>query len=364
MNDHSDYHALSVQAQVKVNESDDIVKKLIQQGTPQNSIRALVSDLRYFWHWCAIVFPDIQDYPVPYPVIQTFVTDHLGFETTSGVTVGMNEHTEDLMLSQGAPVTRKGFKFKPGHHKLNTIKRRLSSLSKAHTVAGFKDHDVYHPVIKEMLKRARGHSINKPTKKDAMTKDVFEQLIAVCASNSLQDLRDRALIGAALVSGGRRRSEIVAMQFNDLKPRVINDAIAFEWHIHASKTHTVSDDALVVPILGEVAEWLDTWIFQSGIQEGHIFRSINRWEQIKKPLSAAGVRQIIKRIQEKAGLQSLDLSAHSIRSGFCTESARQGISPQESMALSNHKDVKTFFSYYRHGQATQNPAAKLFNTKN
>jgi integrase len=50
----------------------------------------------------------------------------------------------------------------------------------------------------------------------AVTSDVLAKLLATCVTDSLRDLRDRAILMVAFASGGRRRSEIAGLRLEQL----------------------------------------------------------------------------------------------------------------------------------------------------
>ena len=45
-----------------------------------------------------------------------------------------------------------------------------------------------------------------------MTSDVLAKMLATCATESLRDLRDKAILMVAFASDGRRRSEIAGLR--------------------------------------------------------------------------------------------------------------------------------------------------------
>lgn len=61
-----------------------------------------------------------------------------------------------------------------------------------------------------------------------------------------------------------------------------------------------------------------------------------------------------------AGLEG-DFGGHSLRSGFVTEGARQGIALPALMAMTEHRAVSSVIGYYQAGEASQNPAARLLD---
>jgi len=75
------------------------------------------------------------------------------------------------------------------------------------------------PAIRTVLSRARRASVKRgerPTKKTAIVKSDLEAMLATC-DDSLQGIRDRALLCFGFSSGGRRRSEIAVADMRDLQ---------------------------------------------------------------------------------------------------------------------------------------------------
>ncbi len=95
----------------------------------------------------------------------------------------------------------------------------------------------------------------------------------------------------------------------------------------------------------------DSWpLFRSVTQQGDV---------IDHPIRGEDVRRIIRRRAQLAGIDTAKVSAHSIRSGFVTEAARQGVAMLDTMALTTHRNVETLRRYYRPAELSANPAARL-----
>jgi integrase len=75
-------------------------------------------------------------------------------------------------------------------------------------------------------------------------------------------------------------------------------------------------------------------------------------------LSPKSVATIIQRRAQAAGLVG-DFGGHSLRSGFVTEGARQGIALPAIMAMTDHRSVVSVIGYYQAGAAELNPAARM-----
>lgn len=108
----------------------------------------------------------------------------------------------------------------------------------------------------------------------------------------------------------------------------------------------------------------------SGISEGAIFRSINRHGQInERPISDATIALIVKRnsyVQNKISSAQINgnhtpkYAGHSLRAGFCTTAALQGVPEHLIMAQAGHKKSDTTKKYIRIANKwTENAAIKI-----
>jgi site-specific recombinase XerD len=75
-------------------------------------------------------------------------------------------------------------------------------------------------------------------------------------------------------------------------------------------------------------------------------------------LSASAVRDIVKTRCVLAGVEG-DYSAHSLRSGFVTEAARQNVPLAETMAMTGHHSVASLMGYFRAESSLESKASKL-----
>jgi integrase len=198
----------------------------------------------------------------------------------------------------------------------------------------------------------------RPRKKTAITLPELEALLATC-DDSLEGIRDRALLCFGFASGGRRRSEIAAADLRDL--RRIGEA-GYIYRLEHSKTQQAGVTAASTPdkpVLDRAALALQDWLETAGITEGAIFRRL--WKQRVGPaLSPAAVGEIVQRRARLAGLEG-DFGGHGLRSGFVTEASRQGVALPAIMQLTEHRSVSSVMGYFQMGNATDNPAARLLD---
>jgi integrase len=196
----------------------------------------------------------------------------------------------------------------------------------------------------------------RPTKKTAITKAELEAMLATC-DDSLKGIRDRAILCFGFASGGRRRSEIAAADFRDLRRTGPN---AYVYRLEHSKTQQAGPTKGSTPdkpVLDRAAKALTAWLTASGITDGALFRRL--WKRrIGPALSPAAVSEIVQRRARLAGLEG-DFGGHSLRSGFVTEAGKQGVSLAAVMAMTEHRAVSSVVGYFQAGGIETNPAAHL-----
>lgn len=312
------------------------VAMLIDAGIAENTRKANAQDKRYFERWCQLRFGLNQPYPVSIETLFQYILDH---------NQGMPKKIETQLVVEK-------LKRKIGPWAISTLKRNLSTLATVHQKMGMTDPTKDNQV--KLLIRRLSHQTPKRTRKKAITLATLQAMIATCTSNKLIDVRDKALLLVGFASGGRRRSELVDMLYEDLQ-KIDHGYLVT---IRKSKTDQLGKGRQV-PILDEAATALNAWILQSGIREGRLFRSVNRWQQLGSGLSARSVHDIVTNRLKLAGFDHTQYCAHSLRSGFISEAARQGIPLPDSMTLSGHSTLTTALSYYRSGQVQDMASARL-----
>jgi integrase len=324
---------------------------LLAEGESENTVRSYQTAVRYWAAWFELRFGQPIALPVPVAAVMQFIVDHAERKSGTALVCELPEAV-DRALVEG------GHKAAPGAPALSTLVHRISVLSKAHQLAG-QANPCLDAKVRELMSRTRRAYARRGVvqdKKAALTREPLQALLDTC-DDSLRGVRDRALILFAWSSGGRRRSEVTSATLD--KVRKVADR-TWVYALHHSKTNQAgwANRATDKPIVGPAADALETWLARSGIREGAIFRRIRKGGQVAEPLSAAAVRDIIKARSLLAGLPD-EYSAHSLRSGFVTEAARQQVSIGETMALTGHASVASVVGYFRTAAATDSKAARL-----
>jgi len=338
------------------NDTLEQLARIREQGTAKNTRKALESDIRYFAAWLYLdrglilmshkrpsghEQKDNRQYlPVPAEALIKFTANHL----------------EGLPPKIDEQLVRWGIKAERGTHKPTTVERRIASLSSLHQVHGFtySENPCNHPQVRGTIKLARKGISKKKAR--PILKDMLDKIVGNC-DESIAGIRDKAIILCAYMSGGRRRSEIVAARVEDLERRGDD----FELSIPRSKTDQ-EGKGFYVPISGRAAIALKEWLKilkEHEITYGPVFRNISRHGAIGESLTDSGFADILMRHIKNAGLDKDELkefSAHSLRSGFVTQAGIDGYNLQDIMGMTLHKSVQTLMGYHQRGSNMNNPA--------
>jgi len=325
--------------------------ELAREGESGNTVASYRSAMRYWEGWFALRYGTPLNLPLPPAVVVQFVVDHALRSTPAGLAC-------EMPPSLDAELVARGLKSRPGAPALTTLLHRISVLSKAHGARELPN-PCADAAVRELLARTRRAYARRaaPTgKKDALTRELLLQVLATC-DTSLRGLRDRALLLFAWSSGGRRRSEVVRASMDNVRRIAPGE---FVYTLRWSKTNQGGDAraAEEKPVIGAAGQALEDWLAAAGIREGAIFRRIRRGGHVGEPLSDGAVRRIVQERCAQAGLEG-DFSAHSLRSGFVTEAARQQVPLAETMALTGHASVATVVGYFRAAEAWRSRAADL-----
>jgi integrase len=332
--------------------ASEAVREILAEAASVNTVRSYSTALRYWAAWYELRMGQRFRLPVAPEVVTQFVIDHLERTRPDG------SLAFELPDAVDAALVEAGFKKRRGALKLATVVHRVAALSKAHQLAK-QANPCENAEVRHLLSRARRAAHKRgerPNKKTAIARRELEALLATC-DDSLEGLRDRALLYFAFASGGRRRSEVAAADMRDLRRE--GDR-AFVYRLTHSKTQQSGPHRGSTPdkpIVGAAADALARWLERAQIVEGRIFRAVWK-DKVSASITGETVAAIIRRRAISAGLAG-DFAGHSLRSGFVTESGRRGIALPAVMAMTEHRSVQSVVGYYHAGSATENPAAKL-----
>ena len=230
--------------------------------------------------------------------------------------------------------------------KASTVKRRLASINHMHVSAGFRSfqEDALVRGILVGLKRTLGTT---PEGKSALTIGDLKKIL-VCLPNDIQGKRDRSILLLGFAAG-LRRSELVSLDAQDLE--WFDEGVVIT--LNKSKTDQEGEGHRIGISNGTKSETcpvhaLKDWLDASKITSGPLFRPIGRCREVLPDrLAGRCISRIVKSAAEMAGLDSSQLSSHSLRSGFCTAAAAAQVPEREIMRVTGHRSLSVLRGYIR-----------------
>lgn len=243
---------------------------------------------------------------------------------------------------------------------VNTIRRRLATISRAH-------HEQGRPTpTSELAVQQVWAGIRRKRRKDTPRKVAAARTVDVRAMVSTLNLerligiRDRAILVVGL-SGAFRRSELVARDVDHFTEDSTGLLVRVGW----SKTDQegmgrpmglpFGSDPLTCP----VRAYRD-WLAASGITEGPVFRPIDRHGRMGTTrLDGRSVARVVKRTARAAGYNPDDFAGHSLRRGFITSAAEAGAKDRDIMRHSGHRDPSMLLEYIAEATVWQDNVAML-----
>lgn len=328
------------------------VREILAAAASANTTRSYASALRYWVGWFQGRYGQPLALPVPEAAVIQFIVDHLPRRTRTGQAWELPADLDALLVDSGLKQRR-------GPWSLATVIHRVAVLSTVHRLRQVTPNPAEAPAVRHLLARSRRAAVKqgvRARKKTALARPELEALLATC-DDSLEGLRDRALLCFGFASGGRRRSEIAAADLADLRALPEGGYVYWLGHSKTQQAGPTAGSSPDKPVLGAAAQALTAWLQAAALTEGPIFRRL--WgPRVGPGLSPKAVAAIIQRRAELARLEG-DFGGHSLRSGFVTEGARQGIALPALMAMTEHRAVVSVIGYFQAGTAVQNPAACL-----
>ena len=246
-----------------------------------------------------------------------------------------------------------------GGLRVSTIKLRIASISKYHSINNLPD-PTKNGIIKSVMGGIKRKMYVRPNQKKPLSRAGLTRIVAGMPDN-LTGVRNKAII---LIhwAGGFRRGELLDLNINDLE--FIDSGVKIL--IRKSKTDQSGHGFVkTIPFIKETDVCpvlaLRNWIEKSGITDGPVFRKIDRWGKVgTKRLWSRIEADIIKRGVSSIGLDPKKYSGHSPRTGFVTESVERGVDGL-SIAAVTGQTLQTIAKYQRSaGVVAQQAIKKAF----
>lgn len=245
---------------------------------------------------------------------------------------------------------------------LPTLRRRVAAIARACGIAGHP-LDTKHPAIRETV-RGIGRKHGVPPRRSAALSIVdIRKLVRVCGP-TLAGARDRALFLVGF-AGALRRSELVGLNVADITWTEEGLVLL----INRSKTDAEGAGSRIGINRGRAVETcpvtaLQTWLAQAGIDDGPVFRKVNRGGGVEQArLTPGAVRQVLIKRASRALIPSTwaePVSPHGLRAGFVTAAYRNGVSDEEIMGHTRHRSLTSMRIYVRRAKlGGSSPSGKV-----
>ncbi len=242
--------------------------------------------------------------------------------------------------------------------KVATLTRRLAAISVAHDAHGMPN-PVRSPLVRATMRgvrRERGSAQRQA--KPLLREDLFAVLATM--GDGVKDARDRALLLLGF-AGGFRRSELVGLDCADIEH--VRQGIVVT--LRRSKTDQVGEGRKIGIPFGRT-KWcpvaaLDWWLDAASIEDGAIFRRVDRHGRVfAERLSAEAVSLIVQERVATAGYDPANFTGHSLRAGLATSAAQAGVSTLKIRQQTGHASDAMLARYVRDGELfTGNAAGAL-----
>lgn len=177
-------------------------------------------------------------------------------------------------------------------------------------------------------------------------------------------LRDIALVLTGFF-GAFRRSELVAIRYGDL----VWEPEGLLIRLSSSKTDQQASGLVRALPFGAPdccpATAMKNWIELGGINEGPVFRPINRWDKIQpKALNPSAINELLKTLGNACQFDFVpELSSHSFRRGLSTSAARERVDFELIKKQGGWKSDATVWEYIEEGQQLSNNATHILMEK-
>jgi integrase len=107
-----------------------------------------------------------------------------------------------------------------------------------------------------------------------------------------------------------------------------------------------------------LAEWLEA----AGIEEGPIFREVDRGDRVgPERLSGRAVARIVKGAAQRVGIDPATVSGHSLWAGLATAAAAGGAPERAIMPTTGHRSEAMVRKYIRAGSVFTDSASRYLS---
>jgi integrase len=242
-----------------------------------------------------------------------------------------------------------------------TIARRLAAIAHYHRLAGVaraaiptEDARVLAVLNGYRSEWARTRAIG-PRKAEPLLWDQLPELLSTLDEQK-KSLRDRALVLLGFATA-LRGTNLATLTVEEV--RFVSRGLLVTPRVTKTNPHG-KEEPIPVPIHPDVhrdaVAALASWLQNSGIVAGPIFRSFTRYGELTgHPLCRRDVSRILARICARAGVGG-KISSHSLRRGFLTSAHLAGAPRHTLKHVSKHRSEDVLSGYIEDADLLRDPA--------
>ena len=295
---------LALPSYAQLSDADEAaLSDLYRRGTPANTLRAWERDLAYIAAWKMASFGGPLVWPEDGKVALRFILDHaqdLTEKPSSAQEVALELIAIGLRVALRCPAPA-------------TLDRRIASWQAFHRMRNLSS-PFSSPLVQQARQKARRANARprNPKSPKPVTRDILETLLATC-DDSNRGIRDRAMLMLAFASGGRRRSEVTALNVEDIGRDDFATKGLLWVRLLETKT-TKKDQAPKLPLKGRAARAVVHWLEVTGITQGPLFRPVSKSDRpLPRRLAPDALRTILRHRLKLAGLPEDFATPHGLR---------------------------------------------------
>jgi len=241
-----------------------------------------------------------------------------------------------------------------------TLTVHLAAIGAAHELLGLNNpcRDI---LVRKSFKALKKQRASQKRQVKPLLKNDVEAMAETSVANALKKARDCALLLIGF-TGAFRRSELALMKLGDLT--FTENGVTIEVPKSKTDQEGLGRKVAIPYARGELCPViaLKKWLDVGRIKEGYVFRSVKKGGTVVgESLTDHSIVRIIKFHAEQAGIDPKQVSGHSLRAGFCTECAKQGVETWKIRQQTGHKTDVMLGQYIREARLfVDNPASGIW----
>lgn len=219
-----------------------------------------------------------------------------------------------------------------------SVRRAVATIARAHLAAGIENPCIHEAVRLALKEMGRTTEARQRQARALTWTDIARYLET--APSGLRDLRNRALVAVAY-DAMLRRSELVAVNVEDIERQPDGSGSIL---VRRSKTDPTGEGALayLAPLTMRL---LDAWTDAARIASGALFPQVSGAETVEDRLDAGAVPRIFKSIAATSGVDTTQVSGHSVRVGAAQDLLALNTDLASLMQAGRWKDTRMPLRY-------------------